>query len=375
MSQSVEATANCTASGPEKSHSRDAMWFLVGRLSDQESVRPIPVFTSPFQIGRRPSASMSVPSSTISSLHAELIDSGTSLVLKDLGSTNGTFVNGRRIREPVELQADDLIQFASIAFRVAKQQVANNAATVSEDAYDRAILLVQFDRLMAENAVVPHYQPIVRLEGESILGYEVLARSNLMGLETPFAMFSAATQLNLQTKLSQMMRWKGVHNTLTIANPPHLFLNTHPSELLGPELIESMQQLRELNPRQTLTLEIHEAAVTQPADIKEFRRELNELNIGLAFDDFGAGQARLAELFEGLPNYLKFDMSLIRNIHRASAEQVQMVGSLVKMVRQMDIIPLAEGIESREECDVCIELGFELAQGYLFGKPALLQSV
>jgi EAL domain-containing protein (putative c-di-GMP-specific phosphodiesterase class I) len=49
-----------------------------------------------------------------------------------------------------------------------------------------------------------------------------------------------------------------------------------------------------------------------------------------------------------------------------------MVRSLVTMVRHMNIVPLAEGIESVAERDVCIELGFELAQGFLFGKPVPL---
>jgi EAL domain-containing protein (putative c-di-GMP-specific phosphodiesterase class I) len=133
-----------------------------------------------------------------------------------------------------------------------------------------------------------------------------------------------------------------------------------------------MRALRQLNTRQSLTLEIHEAAVAKPALMKELRNELRQLNIGLAFDDFGAGQARLAELFEVVPDYLKFDMSLIRNIHEASAEQIEMVKSLVHMVRHMNIVPLAEGVESTAERDVCMELGFELAQGYLFGKPVPL---
>ena len=98
-----------------------------------------------------------------------------------------------------------------------------------------------------------------------------------------------------------------------------------------------------------MTLEIHEAAVTKPALMKELRNELRQLNIGLAFDDFGAGQARLGELFDVLPDYLKFDMSLIRNIDKASVEQIEMVRSLVQMVRHMNIVPLAEGIESTSE--------------------------
>ena len=59
-----------------------------------------------------------------------------------------------------------------------------------------AMSLVLFDRLITEQAVIPHYQPIVNLRSSAIEGHEVLCRSRLTGLETPIQMFSAATQLD-----------------------------------------------------------------------------------------------------------------------------------------------------------------------------------
>ena len=59
---------------------------------------------------------------------------------------------------------------------------------------------------------------------------------------------------------------------------------------------ESLTQLRANAPDLSIVLELHEAAVTNPAEIVEFRKELNDLRIQLAYDDFGAGQARLKEL-------------------------------------------------------------------------------
>lgn len=358
-----------TADGPSV---HDATWFLIGRLPDQETTRHIPIHTSPFQVGRSSNMSFCLPNNTVSSLHAELTESGGALFLRDLGSTNGTYINGSRVRGKVLLSPDDLVQFASIPFRVMRKAAASIMATVSEDAFDQAMLLVNFDRLMTDQAVTPHYQPIVTLLDSSIIGYEVLARSRVSGLENPAAMFYAAEQLGVQTQLSQMVRLKAVEETARANAPQHLLLNTHPAELAEPGLIESMREIRTLSPQQPLTLEIHESAVTESSAMQALRSELRDLNIGLAFDDFGAGQARLAELSEVHPDYLKFDMSFIRGIHRGPSEKVKMVGALVDMVRQLGIAPLAEGIECVGEHEVCLELGFELGQGFLFGRPVPL---
>ena len=71
------------------------------------------------------------------------------------------------------------------------------------------------------------------------------------------------------------------------------------------------------------------------------------------------------------PDFLKFDIGLVRNIQNATAERQKMLGSLVQMVKELGIAALAEGIELPEEHEVCSEIGFEYAQGYLYGRPAL----
>jgi EAL domain-containing protein (putative c-di-GMP-specific phosphodiesterase class I) len=131
-----------------------------------------------------------------------------------------------------------------------------------------------------------------------------------------------------------------------------------------------MRDIRNLRPTQPITLEIHEAAITDVDRMLELRSALTEMDIRLAYDDFGAGQARLVELIKVQPHYLKFDIALIRNIDQASSQQQQLVSTLVRMVRDLGVAPLAEGVETEGEAGVCTELGFELAQGYYFGKPA-----
>jgi EAL domain-containing protein (putative c-di-GMP-specific phosphodiesterase class I) len=92
------------------------------------------------------------------------------------------------------------------------------------------------------------------------------------------------------------------------------------------------------------------------------------MQIGLAYDDFGAGQSRLQDLAEVAPDYLKFDMSLIRDIHLLTQRQ-QIVAGLVRLSLDLGIQPLAEGIENSAEAEVCRQIGFTHAQGYYYGKP------
>jgi len=345
-------------------------WFLVGKLDERGPVCHVPINTSPFSIGRRPDCALCLPYQTISGTHAEIVVNGDRLNLHDRDSTNGTYLNGQVVRQPAVLKQDDLIQFADVALRVQYQGAKNYAQTRQHDVYDQALALVQFDKLMSESCVTPHYQPIVKTNSQEVVGYEVLGRSRLYGVETPGAMFKAAAKLNLEVQLSQMLRWEGIQQSDAFATPPHLFVNTHPSELQEPGLIESIASVREVNPTQPLTLEIHEAAVSDGHAMAELRDALNDLNVRLAYDDFGSGQARLAELVEVRPDYMKFDISLIRDIHVASAKHQQMVASLVNMVRELDVLPLAEGIECEAESDTCVQLGFELGQGFFYGKPA-----
>ena len=353
--------------------SNSAIWFLVGHLNpaghNGEQVH-LPINATRFTVGRRSDASLCLPFQTVSSRHAEFLSEAGKLILRDLGSTNGTYVNGHRLPGSIELQQDDLVQFADVALRVQRHAGTVTLATAQEDVYDQALALVQFDKLMSERQVTPYYQPIVDLASGETIAYEVLGRSRLYGIETPVAMFRAAAKLNLEVQLSNMLRWEGVLQSSCFATPPHLFVNTHPRELAETGLIEAMRAIRETRPLQPITLEIHEGAVANVQQMIEMRAALADLDVRLAFDDFGAGQARLVEIVSVQPDYLKFDIALIHDLDEAPSQKQQMVSSLVRMARDIGIVPLAEGVEREQESDICRELGFELVQGFYYGKPA-----
>lgn len=350
-------------------------WTLVGQVSEGGRCRVIVLRTMPFRVGRRCDLPLCLGQQTVSNCHAEFFIDGSSLYLRDLNSRNGTYVNGERLVSPVEVRNEDLIQFADMPFRLSQHSIVDDSRTVHEDMCDLALGLVQFEKLFTDRVIIPYFQPVVDMTSLETIGYEILSRSRLVGLETPAAMFSAAAQLNQEVELSVLMRCEGVRASVMFPEPPHVFVNTHPLEISGEAIVESMSALRQISPVQPITVEFHEAAVTNAMTMRDLRCRLEDLNMRLAFDDFGAGQARLVELAEVRPHYLKFDRTLIQNINQASSQRQQMLAHLIRIVNELGVTPLAEGIETAEEAEVCKDMGCVLAQGYFYGRPSPVPAV
>ena len=140
------------------------VWLLSGQLTEGDSVRDIPITAMPFQVGRRSGLPLRIPSPTVSNVHAEIVEYPAGLALRDLGSTNGTFINGQRVPGEMPLHEGDLIEFANVVFRLKRQCEVTGAETVQGDSCDRAMALIQFDRLLCERAIIPYFQPIVLAE-------------------------------------------------------------------------------------------------------------------------------------------------------------------------------------------------------------------
>jgi EAL domain-containing protein (putative c-di-GMP-specific phosphodiesterase class I) len=352
--------------------SKRVTWLLSGQVGDDPTIRHVRVDTSRFIVGRKPGAQLCIPSPTVSREHAEITVVDRALLLRDLGSTNGTFVNGTRIQQPCTVHHGDLLQFGQVVFRVVQQSTESGPQTIQADSCDRALALIQFDQLMTQRAVTPHFQPIISMADRTVWGSEVLARSKFLGLKDPHSMFAAAKVLNLEGELSRILREEGARSGQILPTEHALFVNTHPVEIVDLDLmIFSLGELRELEPRRPLVLEIHEAAVTCGEEMRVLRSALSDLRIDLAYDDFGAGQARLVELVDVPPDYLKFDMRLVQGLECASMERQRMLASLVQMVADLGITPLAEGIELEGDHEICRQMGFKCAQGFLYGYPML----
>lgn len=345
-------------------------WGLWGCLDSEAEPQQITLAKLPCRVGRNPQNDLVLTNPTVSQNHARFELADDRLLIRDCGSTNGTFVNGKRLKTESVLRENDCLQFGTASFTVRRRSEDRASVTVGADASLSAMAYVEFGRLIDEPAVQPYFQPIVKLATHERIGFEVLARSSLAGLQFPLEMFRIASERGLQVELSTTARQQGISAAADYGLFGKLFVNTHPDELTdAPALLSDMEQLIRKYPRVEIVVEVHETSIASFSKLVELRRQLTELGIGLAFDDFGAGQSRLLELTTVKPDYIKFDRSLVSRIDQAEADRTGVLRSLVNIVLDLGITPLAEGIETPEEAEVCRQFGFELAQGYLFGRP------
>ena len=355
-------------------------WLLEGYVGKGGSLLRIPVDRFPLIVGREASCSFPLIKAEISRRHAVFEEVAGELILRDLDSTNGTSINHQPLKGEAVVRHGDVIHFASYELRLLDEGDAhdgfdeNATQIVYQPRQNRLPTgLRQLQLLLNEKRVGFEYQPIVLPDGH-LYAYEILGRGRYEGLpENPAALFYIAESVpGKAAELSVLLRDLGVEQACQAAPQQRLFVNTHPSELLNLDsLLIKLQQLVARCPQAKLVLEIHEDAVTDIKGMKAFARELSAMNIALAYDDFGAGQARLLELVDVPVEYVKFDMGLIRGLDQASPSKRQMVSALAKMTRSLGIQNLAEGVETAAEHALCVDMGFDLIQGYYFSRPRL----
>jgi EAL domain-containing protein (putative c-di-GMP-specific phosphodiesterase class I) len=247
------------------------------------------------------------------------------------------------------LQREYLEQFVSGKFQVS----------------DRAGTDAALDRSLA--ALWMAFQPIVRAENGAIFAQEALMRSAETILPHPGAILEAAERAQRLPDVSAAVRAL-VAAQIPAAPPEWLFfVNLHPRDLLDASLYSHDDAFGALSSR--IVLEITErASLDGMPDIRGRVARLRELGYRIALDDLGAGYAGLTSFTHLEPEFVKLDMSLVRDVSHSQTKQ-KIVGSMVRLCQDMGKQIVAEGVETMDERDALIALGCDLLQGYLFAKP------
>jgi len=119
-----------------------------------------------------------------------------------------------------------------------------------------------------------------------------------------------------------------------------------------------------------VVLEVTErSSIDRIDDVRRRALALKERGFRIAIDDLGAGYSGLTSFATLEPDFVKLDMALIRDVHLQPMQQ-KLVKTVVGLCAGMGIQVIAEGVETVAERDALIDLGCDLLQGYLFGRPA-----
>ena len=212
------------------------------------------------------------------------------------------------------------------------------------------------------------FQPIVEAESNRLFGYEALMRADDPVLMNPGLLLDAAERLHRVERLGRIVRREVAQQFGPEPDSSGaVFVNLHALDLMDRSLASPYSPLCKL--RERVVLEITErASVAAIEDIRYRVAALREMGYRIAIDDLGAGHDRMQQFTFRDTDFVKLDMSLVRDIDRSEAKR-RTVGRILEMCRDQGIQVIGEGIETEGERQALIELGCELLQGYLIARP------
>ena len=229
------------------------------------------------------------------------------------------------------------------------------------------------DEVIRKKSVVSYSQPIVDAN-EEIYAYEVLSRFPREdgSLIYPNEIFTAARSRGRLYALDRLCRMTAVRYSAILKKKT--FINFIPTSIYSPEFclqstVNLANQLH-IDPNQ-FVFEVVES--DQVDDIEHLKTILNyykEKGFQYALDDVGEGYSTLEMLADLQPHYMKLDIKYVQGVS-TDPEKQKVSQIFLKKAMEVNATPLAEGIESREDFEWLKQSGYQLFQGYLFGKPSI----
>jgi EAL domain-containing protein (putative c-di-GMP-specific phosphodiesterase class I) len=298
---------------------------------------------------------------TMTELHGLLgIDAPGEVMVIPLHSEGGT-IGLLAVGSRASMHPDDAERRLAATREVGVVAAALLAPALSAEAAARA-RADKIDRLITDEAFYPVFQPIVDLATREVKGFEALTR--FTDGTRPDHVFEEASAAGRGVELELATLGAAMRECVTLPRDTYVSINLSAElasrpELLGPILTRM--------PRDLL-LEITEHVQVTDYEILIASLYALDLRVRIAVDDAGSGYAGLSHILAVRPHVVKLDQSLVRSVDLDLARQA-LVGSMVTFTGRTGSVVVAEGIETEGEARMLLELGAQLGQGYLFGRP------
>lgn len=278
--------------------------------------------------------------------------------------------------------SEELIRFADMALQYAKKNGKNNFTYFEPDMQrlfiQKLTLQSKMTTALLENSFSQYYQPQFDINTGKLRGFEALIRwtDAELGNIPPSIFIPIAEETGLIIPIGRWILRTAVKTLKTWQEKFHfdgvMSVNISPIQLLQDNFIEELDEIvknEKIDPT-LLEIEITEGVfIHKMEETVEKLKAIRERGIRVSLDDFGTGYSSLSYL-QSLPlNTLKIDKSFINDITSKDGVQANITSSIIKMVGNMGLETIAEGVEYPEQLDLLTHFKCNIVQGFLRGKP------
>ena len=278
------------------------------------------------------------------------------------------------------LTSEILFKHADVAMYRAKilgkNQVCFFEADMQKKFQERVKIETELKCAINKNQFQLHYQPIINLESEKILGFEALIRWQIDGtLRSPDQFIGIAEDTNqivaigawvIEEAITTLAKWNKKYNSsLTMA------INVSAHQLSDPHFVK---RLSDCLVRHNVAAELIEIEITETALLKDTIETYNTLiglsclNCRLSLDDFGTGFSSISHLRNYPISVVKIDKSLMPQ-ENENLKNVALIEGLVSMAYILGIVVIAEGVETEYQVSLCKSCNISKVQGYYYARP------
>jgi predicted signal transduction protein with EAL and GGDEF domain len=280
--------------------------------------------------------------------------------------------------------ASELLRQADVAMYRAKAEGKGRHRVFEEsmqaEVLERLELEGELQRAIERDEIDVHYQPVVALDGQTLAGFEALARWThpTRGLVPPPQFIPLAEDNGsivalgrqiLRTACHQAARWLAEFPS---AEPRIMSVNLSGRQLEDPNILSDVAAALADSglPASALVLEITETVLMHDTETTIARlTALKALGVRLAVDDFGTGYSSLRYLRRFPIDILKMAKPFVDGLDGSDDEGRALARAIVELATSLKLACIAEGIEASAQADVLHELGCGLGQGFHFARP------
>lgn len=282
---------------------------------------------------------------------------------------------------PRSIPADQLVGMADLALYAAKAagvgRMSAFTSSMSIRARERAALVADLHLAIQREEFLFYYQPQHDLGTGKVVATEALLRWQhpTRGLLVPAEFLEVAEESGLLVPIGALMLGQACRRLAALEGEVRLAFNVSQAELAAPAFLDHLEgSLKEFgaDPRR-LELEVTETAAATP-ESESLLREVQQLGVRIAIDDFGVGYSSLARLQRMPVDVLKVDRAFATELNATSRRSREVAHAIMKSAvdigSALGAQVLAEGVEDQAQLGLVRSLGFDLAQGYFMATPA-----